>query len=208
MPDSILSTPWSAPLPATEFDGLIFDCDGTLADTMPVHYVAWCTALGDAAQFFPEPDFYALGGVPTARIVEILNERHGLTIPVEQTVDRKEAIFLELSTQIPPIDPIVGLARQFHKIKPMAVASGGHRHVVLKTLRSIEIDHLFDTVVTAEDYTNGKPHPDPFLEAARRLKVAPERCIVFEDTDMGKTAALAAGMRCILVPPALERSRG
>ncbi len=175
---------------------------------MPVHYIAWRTALGEAAQFFPEPDFYALGGVPTARIIEILNERHGLSIPIDETVDRKERLFLELSTEIPPIDPVVALARQFHKVKPMAVASGGHRHVVLNTLRSIAIDHLFDTVVTAEDYTHGKPHPDPFLEAARRIKVAPERCIVFEDTELGQTAALAAGMRCILVPPAPERLRG
>ncbi len=199
--------PWLPILPDSDFDGLIFDCDGTLADTMPVHYVAWCTALGQDARFFPEPDFYALGGVPTARIVEILNERHSLSIPIEETVERKEALFLELSENIPAIEPVVDLARQFHTIKPMAVASGGHRHVVLNTLRSIHIEHLFHTVVTAEDCVRGKPFPDPFLEAARRLNLAPERCIVLEDTETGRTAAHAAGMRCILVPPASERLR-
>lgn len=206
MSSPILHSPWSPTLPDADFDGLIFDCDGTLADTMPVHYVAWCTALGSSAQFFPEPDFYDLGGVPTSRIVEILNERHNLTLPVQEIVQRKEALFLEMSTSVLPIEPVVALAKKFHSVKPIAVASGGHRHVVMNTLRTIEIDHLFQAVVTAEDYTNGKPAPDPFLEAARRLGLAPERCIVLEDTETGRTAALAAGMRCILVPPANERT--
>jgi HAD superfamily hydrolase (TIGR01509 family) len=193
-------------LPPGDFAAYIFDCDGTLADTMPTHYRAWCTALGEHAQSFPEAMFYELGGVPTSRIVELLNERHGFTIPVEETVARKEAIFLELSPQIAAIEPVVALAKQFFGKKPLAVASGGHRRIVLNTLRALGIVDLFQAIVTAEDYQRGKPAPDPFLEAALRLNVPPEQCLVFEDTATGIAAATAAGMQSVLVPPPPRRN--
>ncbi len=188
-------------LPPGEFDAYIFDCDGTLADTMPTHYKAWTTALGEHARDFPEALFYELGGVPTARIVEILNERHGHTLPVHETVEIKEAIFLEMSHEIAAIEPVVALARKYHGVKPLAVASGGHRRIVMNTLRALGIADLFQAIVCAEDYQRGKPSPDPFLEAALRLGVAPERCLVFEDTATGIAAATAAGMQSVLVPP-------
>lgn len=196
------TNPYSFPLelPAGDFDAFIFDCDGTLADTMPTHFKAWQIALGKAAADFPEAMFYELGGVPTSRIVEILNERHGYQLPVEETVNQKEGLFLELSEQIAAIEPVVSLAREYHGRKPLAVASGGHRRIVLNTLRALGIVHLFDAIVCSEDYSRGKPHPDPFLEAARRLGVASERCLVFEDTQTGAQAAAAAGMACVLVP--------
>jgi HAD superfamily hydrolase (TIGR01509 family) len=188
-------------LPPGEFDAYIFDCDGTLADTMPTHYKAWVTALGEHARDFPEALFYELGGVPTSRIVEILNERHGHTLPVQATVDIKETLFLEMSHEIAAIEPVVALAKKYHGIKPLAVASGGHRRIVLNTLRALGIADLFKAIVCAEDYQRGKPSPDPFLEAALRLDVAPERCLVFEDTATGIAAATAAGMQSVLVPP-------
>jgi len=188
-------------LPAGEFDAYIFDCDGTLADTMPTHYKAWLTALGEHSRNFPEAMFYELGGVPTARIVEILNERHGHNLPVEETVNHKEALFLEMSHEIAAIEPVVALARQYHGQKPLAVASGGHRRIVMNTLRALGIVELFQAIVCSEDYQRGKPSPDPFLEAALRLDVAPERCLVFEDTATGIAAADAAGMKSVLVPP-------
>jgi HAD superfamily hydrolase (TIGR01509 family) len=187
-------------LPEGEFDAFIFDCDGTLADTMPAHYQAWQFALGGSAKDFPETMFYELGGVPTSRVVEILNERHGYTMPVDETVAIKERRFLELSSEIAAIEPVVSLAREWHGRKPLAVASGGHRRIVLNTLRALGIVELFNTIVTSEDYSRGKPHPDPFLEAARRLDVIPERCLVFEDTTTGIQAATAAGMASVLVP--------
>lgn len=187
-------------LPEGDFAAYIFDCDGTLADTMPTHYRAWQMALGVHAQNFPEAMFYELGGVPTARIVEILNERHGLTLPVDETVAHKESVFLELSPQIAAIEPVVALARRFHGKKPLAVASGGHRRIVMNTLRALGIVELFDAIVCSEDYQRGKPSPDPFLEAALRLDVPPEQCLVFEDTATGIAAATAAGMQSVLVP--------
>lgn len=188
-------------LPPGEFDAYIFDCDGTLADTMPTHYKAWRTALGEHAQDFPEAMFYELGGVPTARIVEILNERHGHTLPVDATVAHKESLFLAMSHEIAAIEPVVDLARHYHGHKPLGVASGGHRRIVMNTLRALGIAELFQAIVCSEDYQRGKPSPDPFLEAALRLNVAPERCLVFEDTATGIAAATAAGMQSVLVPP-------
>ena len=188
-------------LPSGDFAAYIFDCDGTLADTMPTHYRAWQEALGEHAANFPEAMFYELGGVPTARIVEILNERHGLAMPVDVTVEHKESIFLKLSPEIAAIEPVVAIAKAFQGRKPMAVASGGHRRIVINTLRALGIVDLFQTIVCSEDYRRGKPAPDPFLEAAMRLGVTPEKCLVFEDTATGIEAAKAAGMQWVLVPP-------
>jgi HAD superfamily hydrolase (TIGR01509 family) len=195
-------------LPPGEFAGYIFDCDGTLADTMPTHYKAWLTALGEHAETFPEAMFYEMGGVPTARIVEVLNERHGYNLPVAETVERKEALFLDLSQEIAAIEPVVALAREFSGKKPLAVASGGHRRIVLNTLRALGIVELFQAIVCSEDYLHGKPAPDPFLEAAKRLGVEPSRCLVFEDTGTGIAAAKAAGMQYVLVPPPFRGVRG
>ena len=192
---------FSLELPPGEFAAYIFDCDGTLADTMPTHYRAWLTALGENADKFPEAMFYELGGVPTSRIVEILNERHGLHLDVSETVAHKEHVFLEFSHEIAAIEPVVALARSYAGLKPMAVASGGHRRIVLNTLRALGIADLFQAIVTSEDYKRGKPSPDPFLEAALRLGVPPESCLVFEDTATGVAAANAAGMKYVLVPP-------
>lgn len=173
---------------------------------MPTHYQAWISALGSHAESFPEALFYELGGVPTARIVELLNERHGLNLPVAETVTQKETRFLELSPEIAAIEPVVALAKQYAGKKPMAVASGGHRRIVMNTLRALGIAELFQAVVTAEDYQRGKPAPDPFLEAALRLGVAPAQCLVFEDTATGIAAAEAAGMQWVLVPPPGRRT--
>jgi beta-phosphoglucomutase-like phosphatase (HAD superfamily) len=191
---------FSLELPQGDFAAYIFDCDGTLADTMPTHYKAWQAALGEYADRFPEAVFYELGGVPTARIVELLNERHGLSLPVDTTVSHKEHLFLELSVDVAAIEPVVALARSYAGVKPMAVASGGHRRIVMSTLRALGIAELFQAVVTSEDYRRGKPSPDPFLEAALRLGVPPEKCLVFEDTATGIAAATAAGMQSVLVP--------
>ena len=196
-------------LPPGEFTAYIFDCDGTLADTMPMHYQAWTAALGEHAAKFPEALFYELGGVPTVHIVELLNERHGLGLPLEETVRAKEAVFLELSPGVAAIEPVVALARKFAKEgKPMAVASGGHRRIVMNTLRAIGIADLFRVVVASEDCKRGKPAPDPFLEAALRLGVPPAECLVFEDTATGIAAARAAGMQYVLVPPPPQRRAG
>ncbi len=200
MNDRIHQSSFSLELPPGDFSAFIFDCDGTLADTMPTHFKAWQIALGDAVAGFPEAMFYDLGGMPASRIVEMLNERRGYSLPVEETVARKEALFLELSGGITAIEPVVAIALEWHGRMPLAVASGGHRRIVHNTLRALGIGHIFDTIVCSEDYLRGKPHPDPFIEAARRLGVRAEECLVFEDTQTGIAAATAAGMASVLVP--------
>ncbi len=188
-------------LPEGDFAAFIFDCDGTLADTMPLHYKAWRMALKKHNAEFSEALFYELGGVPTDKIVEILNERHGHSMPVKETAAFKDELFKQLIPQTLPIEPVVELVHQFHGVKPLAVASGGTREIVTKILGALGILDRFQAVVTTEDCRRGKPAPDPFLEAARRLNVAPEKCLVFEDTTAGIEAAKAANMQWVLIPP-------
>jgi beta-phosphoglucomutase-like phosphatase (HAD superfamily) len=187
-------------IPARQFGGYIFDCDGTIADTMPIHYRAWCLAMRDFGGQFPEELFYQWGGKPTAIIVEHLNEKFGLSLNIQETVHRKESYYLEGVRDAQPIMPVLEIAMGMRGVKPLAVASGGHREPVEATLRAIGILEIFDAVVCAEDYDRGKPFPDPFLVAARRMGIPPEHCLVFEDSPTGIEAAKAAGMHYVLVP--------
>ncbi|MDD5199436.1 MAG: HAD family phosphatase [Terrimicrobiaceae bacterium] len=192
-------------IPDHPFKAYIFDCDGTIADTMPAHFRAWTRAMNELGGTFPEDLFYSWGGVPTHVIVERLNKRFGTKLDIESTPRIKERYFMELIPEVLPIEPVVALVKQFHETAPMAVASGGHREVVVQTLDALGLTAYFDAIVAMEDVVHGKPAPDPFLEAARRLGVAPEACLVFEDSPTGIEAAKAAGMRYVLVPtPAVE----
>ncbi|MGA3169577.1 MAG: HAD family phosphatase [Chthoniobacteraceae bacterium] len=189
-------------IPEGDFAAYIFDCDGTLGDTMPLHYAAWQAALkAQGCCDFPEALFYELGGTPTEDIVEILNQRHGCHMPVKETARQKEEFYLQGIRQIAPIEPVVAIVNQIHGKLPMAVASGGHRRIVTKTLTCLGILDKFNVIICSEDYLKGKPHPDPFLTAAQRLGVPPEKCLVFEDSKTGIDAAQAAGMKWVLVPP-------
>ena len=177
--------------------GLVFDCDGTIADTMPAHYRAWVQALGEHGVEFPEAMFYEMGGMPTAKIIEILNERHGHAMPVMETALYKETLFEKLIPEVMPIEPVVEVIRAYHGSLPMAVATGGFRHVCHRTLDTLKLRDKFQAIVCAEDVKNGKPAPDIFLEAARRLGVAPELCMAFEDANLGIESAQAAGMTVV-----------
>jgi len=186
-------------LPAGDFRAFIFDCDGTLADNMPLHYEAWSRAMTDFDGLYPAELFYEWGGVPTAEIVRRLNARFGLALEVDEVVLRKEHYYRASIPRVVAKPDVVALVRDYHGRLPLAVASGGHRDLVDRTLRALGIADCFQAVVAAEDYDRGKPHPDPFLTAAERLRVAPAHCLVFEDTATGAEAARAAGMACVLV---------
>ena len=187
-------------IPQRDFDAYIFDCDGTLADTMGLHYEAWKMALEPHGADLPEDLYYSWGGRPTREIVETLNEMQGLFMDPEAMVHHKESLYHSSLPEVQPIVEVVSIARSMHGKKPMAVASGGGRGSVHATLEGLGLIHLFNTIVTSEDYINGKPSPDPYLEAARRLGVDPSGCLVFEDTEIGRQSAHAAGMECVLVP--------
>jgi HAD superfamily hydrolase (TIGR01509 family) len=178
--------------------GLIFDCDGTLADTMPAHYKAWTAMLGRFNIPFPEPRFYAMGGMPTAQIIQVLAADAGVVVTdVEAMVFEKEQGFLTYLDAVAPIEPVLAVAAAYRGRLPIAVASGGYRDTITRTLDRLGVRDWFDAMVTAEDTARHKPEPDVFLEAARRLKVEPAACVVFEDTDIGLEAARRAGMRSV-----------
>jgi len=189
-------------IPAHPFQGYIFDCDGTIADTMPIHFLAWSQAMQDFGGQFPEDLFYQWGGTPTDVIVEQLNVKYGLSLDVAATVRRKEDYYLENLQGVQPVVAVLEIARGMHGVKPMAIASGGHRELVHATLQALGIMDLFEAIVCAEDYTKGKPSPEPFLEAARRIGVPAADCLVFEDSPIGIEAAKAAGMYYVFVPTA------
>jgi beta-phosphoglucomutase family hydrolase len=188
--------------PAEEFDGYIFDLDGTLVDTMPTHYAAWEEALRRAGLRgrLDENLFYRLGGVPSRRVAELLGAHHGLALDPEAVFRQKEELFKGSLGKLELIAPVVDFARRVAKTHPVAVASGGTRDVVESTLGKTGLAPLFPVVVTADDVAHGKPAPDMFLEAARRMGVPPARCLVFEDGEPGIQAAKAAGMRSVFVP--------
>ena len=193
-------------IPAGDFAGYIFDLDGTLIDTMPVHYRAWSAAMRHQglAGALDEDYFYALGGVPSLQVAQLLAARHGLAIPSPDSVaEHKEELYRErlLTDDVPPIVQVVDFARRVAKTHPVAIATGGTPDVALPSLKSAGLDDLFKVIVTPLDVApgRGKPHPDMFLEAARRIGVAPEKCLVFEDAEPGIRAAKAAGMTVVRV---------
>jgi beta-phosphoglucomutase family hydrolase len=174
--------------------GLIFDCDGTLADTMPLHLTSWQRAMRELNGDLTAEEFWSFAGVPTRRIIEIINERHGYTIDPVSGGDLKEKYYVDMVHHVLPIAEVVAVVEAYRGKLPMAVATGGQMSVVTETLRTIKLFDAFDTIVSADDVEHGKPAPDIFLEAARRLNVPPSECVVFEDADAGVTAAKAAGM--------------
>jgi beta-phosphoglucomutase family hydrolase len=192
-------------LPSGTFQAYLFDCDGTVADSMPLHYIAWKKALGEWNCPFDEELFYSWGGVPPVEIVERLNKMHGLNMPVDHLAEHKENYYYDQLPDLKPVDEVVAhVEAQYGKI-PFGIVSGSSRESVVNSLSTIGLLDRFQTIVASEDYTRSKPAPDAFLLAAQRLGVAPESCLVFEDADIGIQAATAAGMASVRVPNPLER---
>ncbi|MGA2890663.1 MAG: HAD family phosphatase [Terracidiphilus sp.] len=193
-------------LPAGSFRAYLFDCDGTIVDSMPLHYIAWKTALEEWGCAFDEKLFYSWGGKPTDVIVSTLNQMHGLKMPVETVTVHKEELYFDLLPRLKAIPEVIEHIHAQHGRIPFAVVSGGRRNSVERSLNILGLLDKFVTIVGADDYTHGKPAPDAFLLAAERLGVAPADCLVFEDTDLGIQAATAAGMISVKVPPPWERN--
>jgi beta-phosphoglucomutase family hydrolase len=193
-------------LPARPFRAYLFDCDGTIADSMPLHYIAWKQALSEHGCDFPEDIFYQWGGMPVHEIISTLNEQQGLQMPVEEVAVRKENLYYEYLPKLTAVPEVLEVIESAHGSLPFAVVSGSTRESVIASLESLNLLHKFQTLVCAGDYQRSKPHPEAFLLAAERLGVAPESCLVFEDTAMGIEAATAAGMASVKVLQPWERS--
>jgi HAD superfamily hydrolase (TIGR01509 family) len=174
---------------------------------MPLHYVAWKQALAEyGCANFSEELFYSMGGMPVTDVVATLNRRDGLHMPVEEIAERKEQLYYDLIHELQPVPEVLEVIRAEHGSIPFAVASGSTRESVVKSLEALGILGLFDTLVCAGDYARGKPAPDPFLLAAKRLGVAAKDCLVFEDAEIGIQAATAAGMAWVRIAQPHERA--
>ena len=174
--------------------GLIFDCDGTLADTMPIHIEAWAATFAVRGISCP-PDFIEhVKGMPAENIIAEFNRRYNHTIDAPSFAHEKNRRAQQRLGEAQPIQPVVDIVLQHFNLLPMAVASGGTRDNVVMTLDAIGLMHCFETIITSDDTVAPKPDPEIFLEAARRMRVEPALCQVFEDGNPGLEAARRAGM--------------
>lgn len=191
-------------IPAGDFDGYIFDLDGTLVDTMPLHYRAWAEAMRHVglAETLNEDLFYSLGGVPTQRVAEVFGEHYGIALDPDRVMHEKELLYLKLVHEARPIAPVVDFLRRVALTHPCAIATGGTPEIALPALDAVGLRPLFKVIVTPRDIPpgRGKPAPDMFLLAAKLMGVAPEQCLVFEDAEPGLRGARAAGMAVVHVP--------
>jgi HAD superfamily hydrolase (TIGR01509 family) len=174
--------------------GLIFDCDGTLVDSMPSHLEAWKEAIESFGGTYDAEFFFSKKGMRDADIVGKFNRHYGTALDSARVVRVKDELFMQRINDVRPLSPVVDVVRRYHSLLPMAVASGGGKEIVERELQVVGIGHLFDAILTANDPFKPKPSPDLFLEAARKIGVQPSLCQAFEDGDIGLQAAKSAGM--------------
>lgn len=189
-------------LPGRDFGGYIFDCDGTLVDSMPLHFRAWVTSFEHhgAPWKWTEDEFYANAGVPDRITTMELNERYGASIDPDSVHDYKVKWYSRHLADLQPVTAVAELASRYHSEgRKISVASGSDLSIVEPSLEVIGLRNLFEIVVTPKDVTHGKPAPDMFLLAAEKMGVPPGECLVFEDGQAGIDAADAAGMASVFV---------
>ena len=186
-------------LPPGDFAAYLFDCDGTVVDSMPLHYLAWRQAVKEWGGELDEEVFYAWGGRPVADMVADLNSQQGLSIPLKAFTLRREELYRAMLPKLTAVPEVRQIIEQTRGRIPFALVSGGARDSVTASLTAVGLSDQFDVMVCADDYTRAKPDPEAFLLAAKLLAVPPESCLVFEDTDMGIQAATAAGMASVRV---------
>ncbi len=191
-------------IPAGDFAGYIFDLDGTLVDSMPLHYRTWEAALRKygMTETLDKDLFYSLGGVNSQGVAAVFGKRYGLKLDPDEVMHVKEAMYIDLISEIKRIELVASFAERVAKTHPVAIATGGYRDIALPALKAAKLDHIFKIVVTPADVPSGrgKPHPDMFLLAAKLAGVDPEKCLAFEDATPGLQAAVAAGMQVVHVP--------
>jgi len=182
--------------------GLIFDLDGTLIDSMPAHFSAMRQALEEegGTGLFTEERFSELGGKPAADIVSLLNREYGLSMNAQKICQRQHDLLESKLDDFELIPEVADFAAEHRGKVPMAVASAGTTTMVKASLSSVNILSWFDAIVGSDEVENGKPSPDVYLEAARRINVDPMNCVVFEDSEAGILGAESAGMKVVVVP--------
>lgn len=174
--------------------GLIFDIDGTLADTMPTHLRTWREVAQKYGFEYPEALFYKLSGMPSGDIILYINEHQGLDLNPEEVIKAKNEAYLALNGAIQVIEPVFKIVTENYGKMPMALGTGEYRDIALVNIKVTGLDRYFDKIVTADDVVNSKPDPETFLKCAQLIKIPPEFCQVFEDGGAGLEAARRAGM--------------
>ncbi len=176
--------------------GLIFDLDGTLADTMPYHFKGWKIASKKFGADIDTDFLRKHTGTPGWIIAEEIIKKCKLngSVTIDQIMDEKLIEFCKEQHLIKPILPVVKIVRKYHGKLPMAIGTGGHRETVERTLAITDLRKYFDIIITANDVENFKPHPETFLKCAEQMKIEPEFIEVFEDGELGIEAAREAGM--------------
>lgn len=185
--------------PEQEFRALLFDFDGTVADTMGTHLEAWNLALAPYKLNLSKDQHQAWAGIPTRQIVELLNQKHGSQVDADLFLKEKENHYIASLKSVQAIGSVMEIIKFYHGKLPMAIVTGSRRKMVELTMGQLGIGHYFDVLVCAEDYVHGKPAPDCFLKAASLLKIPPQDCLVFEDAELGVQAAKSAGMAYLFV---------
>ena len=195
------------PLPS-DFKALIFDLDGTLADTMPVHLAAWREAGRVSGVEITDEMILTHTGMPTVAVAAKLNEQFGWSLVPEQVKADKDKAYARFKPQlgVRAFAPVYEIAVAYRGKVPMAVGTGSSRNSAMDTLHHLAVVDWFDGIVTANDVEHPKPHPETFLRCAELMGVAPADCVVFEDGAYGLQAGEAAGMQVIDVRPYLEEA--
>lgn len=188
--------------------GLIFDLDGTIADTMPIHFIAYRNILREFGVEFTPELFITLAGVPAIQTISRINELFGTSLDPEKFGKLKEAEYEKEMVRMQPVEPVVQLIREYHGKLPMSVGTGGYRRLAWKTLEILDLKNYFSILVSTEDVENHKPAPDTFLKCAELMGVDPAYCQVFEDGQLGIEAARAGGMMAVDVTEYYEVSIG
>lgn len=182
-----------------QFDGLIFDLDGTLVDTMPLHLAAWERAAGEFGFHYDADWIYALGGVPSRKIARLIAEQQNISLDGDLVARVKNGHYQSQLHGARAFPAMLALLQQWAGVLPMAIGTGSARVNAERVLENTGLSRYFPVVVSADEVTLHKPNPDTYLLAAELLGIAPERCLVFEDTPIGQQAAQAAGMACVMV---------
>jgi len=180
---------------------LIFDLDGTLSDSLPVHIASWHSVCKKLNCTFDEKIIVEMTGMPTISFAERIKKEQNLKIGAEEIVTMKQQEFWRNINRIKPHDAVIDLMKDAHGKIPMAIGTGASRTSAMLQMKELEIDHLFDFIVTADDVTRHKPEPETFLKCAEMMNVEPRFCQVFEDGELGMQAAQTAGMLLTDVRP-------
>ncbi|MCX2961727.1 beta-phosphoglucomutase family hydrolase [Rodentibacter caecimuris] len=177
------------------YEGLIFDMDGTLIDTMLVHARAWGMVGEQFGYDFDSQIMYQLGGATVRTIALAIMEKAGMPQRhLDEVIEAKRALSYQLIPTESKLLPTFEVVRHYYRKKPISLGSGSHRHLIDMLMNKLAIAPYFNAIVSADDVKEHKPHPETFLRCAELTGVNPINCIVFEDADLGIQAGLSAGM--------------